>query len=115
MRFILAFVITLGMGTSMAQAADRFPIIPPDQMNAEQMLGRGIRVEQSPRAVDRHDAASDVFQNVLCLVPRLLEGGNEEILPFTALAEAHAEESDRERDESDDDDLHPNRRLDACR
>ena len=36
MRFILAFTITLAMGTSMAEAADRFPIIPPDQMNAEQ-------------------------------------------------------------------------------
>jgi len=36
MRLILAFTITLAMGTSMAQAADRFPIIPPDQMNAEQ-------------------------------------------------------------------------------
>src|SRR5256885_11969497 len=36
MRFALAFAITLLIGTNMAQTADRFPIIPPDQMNAEQ-------------------------------------------------------------------------------
>src|SRR3954468_20366601 len=36
MRVVFAFAITFLMGTSMAHAADRFPIIPPDQMNAEQ-------------------------------------------------------------------------------
>src|SRR3954470_5028824 len=36
MTFVFAFAITLLMETNMAQAADRFPIIPPDQMNAEQ-------------------------------------------------------------------------------
>src|SRR4029077_3988430 len=36
MRFTLVLTITLAMGTSMAPAADRLPMLPPDQMNAEQ-------------------------------------------------------------------------------
>jgi len=36
MRYILAFTLAIVMGASMSHAADRFPIIPPDQMNAEQ-------------------------------------------------------------------------------
>src|SRR5436305_5598529 len=36
MRVIVAIAVALLMGANMSQAADRFQIIPPDQMNAEQ-------------------------------------------------------------------------------
>ena len=36
MRFIFAVAFTLITGINMSHAEDRFPIIPPDQMNAEQ-------------------------------------------------------------------------------
>src|SRR4051794_28066386 len=36
MRYILALTLAIVMGASMSHAADRFQIIPPDQMNAEQ-------------------------------------------------------------------------------
>ena len=36
MRVIFAIAFTLITGTNMSRAEDRFPIIPPDQMNAEQ-------------------------------------------------------------------------------
>jgi 4-carboxymuconolactone decarboxylase len=36
MRVILAIAFTLITGINMSRAEDRFPIIPPDQMNAEQ-------------------------------------------------------------------------------
>jgi len=36
MRVIFAIAFTLITGITMSRAEDRFPIIPPDQMNAEQ-------------------------------------------------------------------------------
>ena len=58
-----------------------------DQVDAEQLFGHRVGVEQAAGGVDGDDAAADVAENVFGLVARLLERGDEEVLPFAALAQ----------------------------
>ena len=81
------------------------------EFDAEQMLGRRIRVEQPARDVDGDDAAADVAQNVFRLEARPLERGDELVRALAALAQLRAEVANDQRDERDDAELQPDGRL----
>ena len=59
-----------------------------DEVEAEHVLGHRVGVEEAAVDVDRDDTAANVAQNVFGMQARLLERGDELVLPFTALARA---------------------------
>ena len=85
-----------------------------NEVDPEEMFGRRVRVEKLALSVDREHAASNVAENVFRLMARLLERRDEEILPFTALAQADAERANGQRDDRDDGELQPDAGLDRA-
>ena len=83
-----------------------------DEVDPEEMFGRRVRVEKFALGVDGKHAASNVAQNVFRLMARLLERRDEQILPFTALAQPNAERANRQRNDGDDAQLQPDAGFD---
>ena len=72
------------------------------ELDAEQLLGHRVGVEQSSGDVDRDDAAADVAEDVFGLEARPLERGDELVGALSRRAQFGAEIANDQRDDRDD-------------
>ena len=84
-------------------------------VDAEELLGHRVGVEQPAGSVDRDDAAADVVEDVLGLEARLLERRERAGPSLRRSRAARPTDSDAERDEREDAELQPDARLDERR